>query len=253
MKKQLEPFFREKYGFPMEIYTFMIHRHYNSFSTKNILKNILRIPVGKTLLMSGIGYLMICFFPIIMSGFLILMIGALLLKLFSPFFYIQHPIRYLNNIHTLANMKKYNSPLSFLFKPFISSIIPDTNSLAQKLYTDSIERIQDAIRINELGILHIFGTEKTSFEDYRSFSMISINNLSNFSITFNIIDFYTKSYIASANAYGAIEKHNNNVVLEKILITNNNNEKIILHNSSNFKKGYGKTIDAERWSTKSIH
>ncbi|KAG4304767.1 hypothetical protein PORY_001820 [Pneumocystis oryctolagi] len=237
----------------MKIYTFIVFRHYNSFSKENLFKKIICTPVGRTLAISGIGFLFVSFFPIIISGFLVLMTTALLSLFFQPFFNTQYLKRNLNSTRILERMNKYEKALSFLFKPFISSIIPDTNSLAQKLYTDSIKRIQYAIKMNELDILYILGTEKALYDDYHSFSMININGLSNFSITFNVCDFYNKNSIASAIAYGTMDKYNVSSILKKISITNENGEKVVLYNNLDFNKNQGKTIDAEYWTTKSIN
>ncbi|KTW29080.1 uncharacterized protein T551_02354 [Pneumocystis jirovecii RU7] len=186
-----------------------------------------------------------------MSGFFVLMISLFLSRFFHYFFNTYCSTRHLNSTNPLKDIEKYKSALSFLFKPFISSIIPDTNSLAQKLYTDSIERIQRAIKTNELEILYVLGTEKPSFGYYEAFSILNINGLSNFSINFKIHNFYKKNDIASVTAYGTMDKYNIHAVLKKISISNNNGEKIVLYNDSSFKT-QGKTIDAEYWTSKSV-
>ncbi|KAG5518113.1 hypothetical protein PMAC_003299 [Pneumocystis sp. 'macacae'] len=223
-----------------------------SFSKENLFKKLLHTPIGKTLAVSGFGCLAIYAFPVIVSGFFILMTGILLSRFFHSSFNAYHSAKHLNSIDPLKDIEKYSSALSFLFKPFVSSIMPDANSLAEKLYTDSLERIQHAIDINESEILYVLGTEKPSFGHYQAFSMININGLSNFSINFEIHNSYKENNIISATAYGTMDKYNIHAILKKILITSNNGKKIVLYNDSNLKS-QKKTIDAEYWTSKLIN
>ncbi|EMR08387.1 hypothetical protein PNEG_03226 [Pneumocystis murina B123] len=231
----------------------MMYRYYGSVSRGNIVKKLLNRGIRRRVMIWGMGCLGAYFFPIIMSGILVLLTGVFLSRVFQSIFNLRYQKRFINNIFPFWNAGKYESLLSNLFKPLVSYIIPDTGSLAEKLYINSIKRIERAIEVNESEISYILGTRKVSFEQYESFSMIGINNLSKFSINFKMLDFYTRNEIALASSYGVMDEYDKSAVLEKILITTNDNEKIILYGDIISKKGQGKTIDAEHWTTKSLN
>ncbi|QSL64451.1 hypothetical protein MERGE_001752 [Pneumocystis wakefieldiae] len=218
-----------------------------------MLKKLLNTHVGRTAVLSALGSLALCFFPVIMSGILVLVTGAFVSRVLQSIFRLGIQKGPINNIFPYWNMKKYESLFSNLSKHLVSCIIPDTGSLAEKLYMNSIKRIESAIEVNELEISYILGTRKISFEQYHSFSMLGINNLSKFSIGFKILDFYTRNKIASASAYGVMDKYDKGAVLEKILITTNDHQEIILYGDIIPRKDQGGTIDAEHWTSRSLN
>ncbi|KTW27715.1 hypothetical protein T552_02155 [Pneumocystis carinii B80] len=246
-------FFYEKYGKLGKISRLMISRYYSRIWKENGVERLINRRFKRSMMMWGIGILGIYFFPVVIMGILTLITGLFFPLIFQSIFRIMHKKEGINRVFPSSIVGKYETMFLNWIKPFISQIIPDTESLAQKLYIESIKRIEKAIEGNEKEIMYVLGTENVSFEEYESFSMMGLNKMRKFSITFKVQDSYRRNEIASVSAYGVMNEYNESVILEKILITSNDNEKIILYGDVSSKKGQGKTIDAEHWTTRSLN